>query len=218
MDTPSAGQYLIRAGWDDVSHLTEQTKQTLLASYPPHQKEMRTKGILMLGHGRIYDLSEEYITCDSFDIPDHWMVIDGMDYGWDHPQAQVQLAIDMDTETVYVTHAWKQRHVSPDEAWGATKIWSSDVPTAWPADGHQTELMPPCIFYFKDLPKYQSFGMSSVFLIFLFTEPLVIHIVPYCELLIPLCLIELINPISLAISGEFGLFILDSVQNYLGRR
>lgn len=139
MDTPGEGQYLIQAGWDDAPHISGEVKRKMLDAIPPHQKEMRTKGVPMLGHGRIYDLSEEYITCDSFEIPDHWMVIDGMDFGWDHPQAQVQLAIDMDTETVYVTHAWKQRHVSPDEAWGATKIWSGDVPTAWPADGHQTE-------------------------------------------------------------------------------
>lgn len=139
MDTPSKGQYLIRAGWDDVTHLTEQTKETLLASFPPHQREMRTKGIPMLGHGRIYDLSEDFITCDPFEIPDHWMIIDGMDFGWDHPQAQVQLAIDMDNEAIYVTHAWKQRQVSPNEAWGAVKPWAQGVPTAWPLDGLQTE-------------------------------------------------------------------------------
>ena len=139
MDTPSKGQYLIRAGWDDVTHLTEQTKETLLASFPPHQREMRTKGIPMLGHGRIYDLSEEFITCDPFEIPDHWMIINGMDFGWDHPQAQVRLAIDMDNHTIYVTHAWKQRQVSPNDAWGAVKHWATDVPTAWPLDGLQTE-------------------------------------------------------------------------------
>ena len=139
MDTPSKGQYLIQAGWDDVTHLSEQTKQTLLESFPPHQREMRTKGIPMLGHGRIYDLSEDYITCDPFEIPDHWMVIDGMDFGWDHPQAQVQLAIDMETETIYVTHAWKQSRLSPNDAWGAVKSWAKDVPTAWPLDGLQTE-------------------------------------------------------------------------------
>lgn len=139
MDTPSEGQYLIRAGWDDAPHISEEVKKTMLASIPPHQKEMRTKGIPMLGHGRIYDLSEEYITCEPFEIPDHFMIIDGMDFGWDHPQAQVQLAIDLDNGIVYVTHAWKQRLVSPDEAWGATKLWAKDVPTAWPLDGLQTE-------------------------------------------------------------------------------
>jgi len=47
------------------------------------------------------------------------MIIDGMDFGWDHPQAQIQLAIDMDTETFYVTHAWKQSRVSPNDACGS---------------------------------------------------------------------------------------------------
>lgn len=139
MDTPSKGQVLINAGWDDAPHLTTEVKETLLASFPPHQRDMRTKGIPMLGHGRIYDLSEDYITCEPFEIPDHWMVINGMDFGWDHPQAQVQLVIDMDTETFYVTKAWKQRQVSPNEAWGAVKMWADNVPTAWPLDGLQTE-------------------------------------------------------------------------------
>ena len=139
MDEPANGQIMLNAGWDDAPHLSESVKQTLLESYPAHQRDMRTKGIPMLGHGRIYDLSEEFITCDPFEIPDHFMIIDGMDFGWDHPQAQMQLAIDTENDMFYVTHGWKQRQVSPDQAWTATKSWSKDVPTAWPLDGLQTE-------------------------------------------------------------------------------
>lgn len=139
MDEPSEGQVVINAGWDDAPHLTEDVKRTLLESFPPHQRDMRTKGIPMLGHGRIYDLSEDYVVIDPFEIPEHWMVIDGMDFGWDHPQSQVQLAIDMDKNDFYLTHSWKQSRVSPNEAWGATNKWSKGVPTAWPMDGLQTE-------------------------------------------------------------------------------
>ena len=98
MDNPATGQIMLNAGWDDAPHLSESVKQTLLESYPAHQRDMRTKGIPMLGHGRIYDLSEEFITCDPFEIPDHFMLIDGMDFGWDHPQAQIQLAIDTEND------------------------------------------------------------------------------------------------------------------------
>jgi len=139
MDEPSAGQTVINAGWDDAPHLTEDVKRTLLESFPPHQRDMRTKGIPMLGHGRIYDLSEDYVVIDPFEIPQHYMIIDGMDFGWDHPQAQVQLAIDLEAGDFYVTHSWKQSRVSPNEAWGAVKSWAADVPTAWPMDGLQTE-------------------------------------------------------------------------------
>jgi phage terminase large subunit-like protein len=139
METPSPAQFCMRKGWDDAPHLSEKTKEDLLASFPAHQREMRTKGVPMLGHGRIYDLAEQDVTCAPFDIPPHFRVIDGMDFGWDHPQAQVQLAIDMDNEMFYVTRSWKKRHVLADVTWGAVKSWAAGVPTAWPADGLQTE-------------------------------------------------------------------------------
>ncbi len=139
MDNPSPAQFCMRKGWDDAPHLNEKVKEELLASFPAHQREMRTKGVPMLGHGRIYDLAEEDVTCSPFEIPAHFRVINGMDFGWDHPQAQVQLAIDMDNECFYVTRSWKKRHVMADVAWGAVKSWAAGVPTAWPLDGLQTE-------------------------------------------------------------------------------
>lgn len=139
MDTPSSAQVYMQKGWDDAPHLNERVKAELLASFPAHQRAMRTKGIPMLGHGRIYDMAEDDIVCAPFDIPKHFRVIDGMDFGWDHPQAQVQLVHDADQDMFYVTRAWKKSLTKPIEAWGATKIWSNQVPTAWPADGLQTE-------------------------------------------------------------------------------
>lgn len=139
MDNPSAAQACMNVGWDDAPHLSEKVKEDLLASFPPHQRDMRTKGIPMLGHGRIYDLGEDYIKCDPFPIPDHWFVIDGMDFGWDHPQAHVQLAWDTENEAFYLTRAYKARQVSPAEAYSAVKQWADNVPTAWPNDGLQTE-------------------------------------------------------------------------------
>lgn len=139
MDSPSRAQFCMQKGWDDAPHLNEQVKADLLASFPAHQREMRTKGVPMLGHGRIYDIAEEDVTCAPFPIPPHFRVIDGMDFGWDHPQSQVQLVIDPEQDMFYVTKAWKKDHVMPSDAWSATKAWTAGVPTAWPADGLQTE-------------------------------------------------------------------------------
>lgn len=139
MDTPSRAQKCTQKGWDDAPHLDAKVKEDLLSSYPAHQRDMRTKGIPMLGHGRIYDLAEESITCEPFEIPRHFRVIDGMDFGWDHPQSQIQLVFDAEQGMFYVTRAWKQSLVQPIQAWGATKQWTEKVPTAWPADGLQTE-------------------------------------------------------------------------------
>jgi phage terminase large subunit-like protein len=139
MDSPSPVQKYMQKGWDDAPHLSQQVKEGLLASYPAHQRDMRTKGVPMLGHGRIYDLAEDAINCRAFEIPRHWAIIDGMDFGWDHPQAHVQLAWDRENDAFYVTRAWKKSLCKPIEAWGAVKVWAEGVPTAWPHDGLQTE-------------------------------------------------------------------------------
>lgn len=95
----------MNVGWDDAPHLSEKIKAELLSSFPAHQRDMRTKGIPMLGHGRIYDLPEESITCQPFQCPDHFFVIDGQDFGWDHPQAHVQLWEDRDTDVIYLAYS-----------------------------------------------------------------------------------------------------------------
>lgn len=139
MDSPSPTQFFMMKGWVDAPHMTEEKRDRLLAQYPEYQRDMRSKGVPMLGHGRIYDLSDEYITCDPFEVPEHWFVIDGMDFGWDHPQAHIKLVEDRDNEVFYVVNAYKQSKVSANDAWGAVKPWANEIPTAWPHDGLQNE-------------------------------------------------------------------------------
>jgi len=139
MDSPAASQYMQRATWDDAKHLTEKTKRELLEAYPEWQRDMRTKGLPLLGAGLIFDIGDDTIKCQPFECPDHWWVVNGMDFGWDHPQAHVQLWIDRDTDTIYLAHAWKKSRTTPATAWSAIKPWARNVPTAWPMDGLQSE-------------------------------------------------------------------------------
>ncbi|WP_276971533.1 terminase large subunit domain-containing protein [Tatumella ptyseos] len=139
MDKPSPAQTCMNVGWDDAPHLSEKVKTELLASFPAHQRDMRTKGIPMLGHGRIYDIADDEITCQPFLCPDHFFVIDGQDFGWDHPQAHIQLWEDRDADVIYLANVWKGRQKKADEAWRLVKPWAKDVPVAWPHDGNQHE-------------------------------------------------------------------------------
>lgn len=139
MDNPSPSQFFMMKGWADAPHMTEEKRERLLAQYPAHQRDMRTKGVPMLGHGRIFDLSEDFIACDPFDIPDHFFVLNALDFGWDHPQAHIQLVEDRDEGNIYITHAYKERQQSANEAWGSVKHWADRIPTAWPHDGLQHE-------------------------------------------------------------------------------
>jgi phage terminase large subunit-like protein len=139
MDKPGSSDYLQRATWDDAPHLSEETKERLLSSYPIWQRDMRSKGEPLLGAGLIFDIDDNKIKCASFECPEHWYRINGMDFGWDHPQAHIQLWIDRDTDTVYLAHAWKESRKKPYEAWQQVRSWAKDVPTAWPHDGLQHE-------------------------------------------------------------------------------
>jgi phage terminase large subunit-like protein len=139
MDNPGDGQYMQRATWDDALHLTEETKTQLLNSFPEWQRDMRTKGLPLLGSGLIYDIGDNQVKVQPFECPPHWWVIDGMDFGFDHPQAHIQLWWDKDADTFYLAHAWKKSRALPPEAWSSVKSWAKDVPTAWPMDGLQTE-------------------------------------------------------------------------------
>lgn len=139
MDNPSKEQAFMKVGWNDAPHITTEKAERLLAQYPEHQKKMRSEGEPMLGHGRIYDIADEFILCDPFPIPDFWNIICGMDFGYDHPQAFAKLAIDPDNDIIYLTNSWKQAKVSANDAYGATMNWAKNVPVAWPQDGLQHE-------------------------------------------------------------------------------
>ncbi len=139
MDEPAASQKLCRATWDDAPHLNGQAKTDILSQYEPWQRDMRSKGIPLMGTGLIYDIGDERISCKPIQLPEHWWIINGMDFGWDHPQAHIQLWWNKDADVIYLAHAWKKSKAHPHEAWSATRQWSKGVPVAWPHDGLQHE-------------------------------------------------------------------------------
>jgi len=125
--------------WDDAPHLNDETKAQLLAAYPAYQREMRTKGIPAVGAGLIFTIPDDDIKIAPFQIPPHWFILNGQDFGWDHPQAHCQLAWDKDSDILYLTHAWRKSQQDATQAWTAVKGWSKHFPTAWPHDGLQHE-------------------------------------------------------------------------------
>lgn len=92
---------VISATWDDVPHLTEETKQKLLASIPPFQRDARSKGIPQLGAGAIYPVPESDFLVDDFQIPDHWPRAYGLDVGWNRTAA-AWAAWDRETDVIYL--------------------------------------------------------------------------------------------------------------------
>ena len=122
---------------DDADHYTPEQRAAIIASYPPHEREARVKGIPSMGSGRVFPIPEEEITCDPFPIPSHWPQIVGIDFGWDHPTAACRLAWDRDQDVVYVTAEYAKREATPVIHAAAIKPWGAWIPVAWPHDGLQ---------------------------------------------------------------------------------
>lgn len=122
---------------DDVEHYTAEEKARIIASYPPHEREARTKGVPTMGSGRVFPISEDRVKCDPIRIPREWAQINGMDFGWDHPFAAVNLAWDRDADCVYVTKTYRVKEATPVIHAAALRPWGDWVPCAWPHDGYQ---------------------------------------------------------------------------------
>jgi phage terminase large subunit-like protein len=124
----------------DVGHYTDAEKKTIEASYPAHEREARLKGIPVLGSGRIFPISEDSIAIDHREFPPHWPRIGGLDFGWTHPSAAVELVWDRDTDTVYVARTHRLKEASPVIHAAALRAWGKELRWAWPRDGNRETL------------------------------------------------------------------------------
>ena len=124
---------------DDAEHLTPELRAKIIASYPPHEVEARTKGIPVLGSGRIFPVSTETIACEHRTFPTHFPRLGAMDFGWDHPFAAVELVWVRDTDTIYVTRTHRLREASPVIHAAARRPWGKLL-WAWPRDGRRETL------------------------------------------------------------------------------
>jgi hypothetical protein len=145
---------------DDVQHYTEQEKRTITASYPKHELEARTKGIPVLGSGRIFPVAEEEIAVNARDFPRHWPRIGGMDFGWDHPFAAVELVWDRDEDVVYVAKTYRLREATPVLHAAALRAWGNELRRAWPRDGRRETLEGAGIALAE---QYKREGLSMLF-------------------------------------------------------
>jgi len=133
------GQAIIRASWDDSPHMTDEIKEEKLAQLDPFERDMRSRGIPIIGSGLVFPIPEENIKVQPFDIPKHWPRICAIDFGWDHPFACVWIAWDRDNDTAYVYDAIRERHTLPPMHVAAINARGEWIPVVWPHDGLNTE-------------------------------------------------------------------------------
>ena len=127
--------------WDDAPHLTAEIRRVLLAGYPEHERDVRTKGLPAMGEGLIYPVHDEDLYWDMPDggIPGWWARICGLDFGWNPPTAAVWLAWDRDSDVVYLYDCMRESFKEPVYHAAAIKQRGDWIPVAWPHDGLNAE-------------------------------------------------------------------------------
>lgn len=138
MNRLSAGQFLVNATWDDAPHLTPERRKQLLEALPEHEREMREKGIPVIGSGLVFPIVDEDITCSPFQIPSYYRHIAGMDIGaWNHYTAGAWLAYNPDNDTIYVYDVYKAQGKTPPLHATAFRARGDDIPIMYPHDGEK---------------------------------------------------------------------------------
>jgi len=133
-------RHMTTATIDDALHFSDEERAEIIASYPPHELEARTKGVPTLGSGRIFPVPEDLISIKQRDFPSHWARVGGMDFGWDHPFAAVELVWDRDSDCVYVARCYRVSQTTPINHAAALRPWGKDLRWAWPRDGRRETL------------------------------------------------------------------------------
>jgi hypothetical protein len=88
----SEDRHVVTMVLDEAEHISPEKREQIIKSYPAHELEARTKGVPVLGSGRIFPVSENLIVREPFPIPEYWPRIGGLDFGWNHPAAAVECA------------------------------------------------------------------------------------------------------------------------------
>jgi hypothetical protein len=120
-------RFMVNATWDDAPHLTERQKEELKGSYPPYQRDARTKGIPQLGSGAIYPVGESEVLVDPFEIPAYWPRGYALDVGWNRTAALLA-AHDREADCIYLTAEYYRSQAEPSVHAAGIRAWGDWLP------------------------------------------------------------------------------------------
>lgn len=129
MPEVSPSKFRVECGWDDVPHISEQTKKELLDSTPPYLRDARSKGTPSLGAGAIYPIPESEIVVKPFVIPAFYPRLYGLDVGWNKTAACFG-AHDRNVDCIYVYTEHYRGQAEPSVHAAAIKARGDWIPGA----------------------------------------------------------------------------------------
>ena len=137
INDPDAEQTIVRMTLYDAEHIDKAEIDAAVAATPEHLRNARIMGVPNFGGGMVFSSPERQLRVEDFDVPAHWYLLWGIDFGIRHPFAAVLIAWDKDADVLYVTRCIRMKDALPREHADAMKPFGADVPVAWPQDGTQ---------------------------------------------------------------------------------
>jgi len=164
MDNEDSAWSLHKAGWKDVcgtkffldmkkysvnfevqfrqsgapGHLTQEKIESGLSAMMPHEIKMRSEGEPVLGSGLVFPYSQNDVSIEAFEIPHHWPRIAGIDFGYTHPTAVVWIAVNPETNEIFVYDCLRiEKREIVEVAPYINQRDSGLTPIAWPHDGNK---------------------------------------------------------------------------------
>jgi phage terminase large subunit-like protein len=146
-------QYLTGpVAWEQCPHITPDRREELLAAFPPHERDMRSKGLPLFGEGLVYPVSEARLMIEMQETPAWHKRIRAMDLGGnDSHTAIVWLSMNPESGEVRLKRAYKEVGVQAAvHAQAANSMWA-DTPLVMPPDimNHEKGTMVQIIDYYK---------------------------------------------------------------------
>lgn len=133
-------RHVTRMSIHDAFHYTKAARQRIIMTYPKHSRDARAMGKPAIGEGAIFPIDDAEIMVNPFPIPLHWLRLGGLDFGWDHPTAAIELVLDPDSRIFYVVKEYREREKLPIQHVSTLKEWGLRLPFAWGLEGLQTKL------------------------------------------------------------------------------
>jgi phage terminase large subunit-like protein len=142
----SPDRTFVQFGIDDVppdGHIKPDDRRRIVAGYPDHERDARSKGEPMLGSGKIYQTPESEIIedTDPSQFPSYWRWGAGMDIGIDHPWAYVLMCWDTQQDVLHLVGELRVSGQTPGQHFAHIRGLEMrmfgrhmNFPTSWPAD------------------------------------------------------------------------------------
>jgi phage terminase large subunit-like protein len=108
---------------DDVPWISDEIRDEMLKGCSEMEARARRHGIPASGGGTIFEFDKSEYCCKSFDIPDHWHRLGGIDIGFNHPTGAIALAVDRGTDRVFVYQEYKAKEKSAVEVARNLRHW-----------------------------------------------------------------------------------------------